>query len=133
MIRLTKPEESQQVIEWISTTPNNGYDPDVLGYESTITFCAERDKPIMYLPIQVTLTLESLGRNPEATHRETVLALNEMLEKVKEFAKAGGIREIYFLSCEKGTIKQAEKFGFHRVMEDRDKGMVLFNMKVANG
>lgn len=132
-VRLAKPEESAEAVEWMANTPHNGFDPEVLGYESTVTFCVERDKPILYLPVQVTLTIESLGRNLGARKRDTVVALNEMLETVKKFALGAGIREIYFLSQEKGTMAQAEKFGFKRVLHDEEKGMSLFRMKVANG
>jgi len=132
-VRLAKPEESEEAVKWMAETPHNGFDPDVLGYDSTVTFCAEAEKPIMYLPVQVTLTIESLGRNTKARKRDTVQALNEMLEMVKKFAVGAGIREIYFLSKEKGTMAQAAFFGFERVLHDEQKEMSLFRMKVANG
>ncbi len=132
-VRLAKPEEAEEAVKWMSETPHNGFDPDVLGYDSTVTFCAEADKPIMYLPVQVTLTIEALGRNLGARKRETVIALNEMLETIKKFAIGAGIREIYFLSEEKGTMAQAKHFGFDLILHDKRKGMSLFRMKVANG
>ena len=131
--RLATSEEAAEAVEWMVNTPNNGFDPDVLGYDTTVTFCAGLEKPVMYLPVQVTLTLESLGRNLKARKRETVLALHEMLETVKRFAMGAGIREIYFLSQERGTMAQAEKFGFERVLHDPKKGMSLFRMKVDRG
>ena len=132
-VRLANQEESEEAVRWMAETPHNGFDPEVLGYDSTITFCAEQDKPIMYLPVQVTLTIESLGRNLGARKRDTVIALNEMLETIKKFALGAGIREVYFLSQEKGTMAQAAYFGFDRVLHDEEKDLSLFRMKVANG
>lgn len=131
--RLATPEEAAQAVEWMAETPHNGFDPEVLGYDSTVTFCAGNDKPVLYLPVQVVLTIEALGRDLGARHRDTVLALNEMLETVKKFAIGAGIREIYFLSEERGTMAQAEKFGFDRVLHDESKNMSLFRMKVKHG
>ena len=133
MARLATPEEAAEAVELMANTPHNGFDAEVLGYASTVTFCAGEEKPIMYLPVQVTLTLEALGRDLKARKRDTVLALNELLETAKKFATGGGLREIYFLSQEPGTVAQAESFGFERVMYDQEKDMSLFRMKVPNG
>jgi len=131
--RLARPEEAPQVVEWLSTTEKNLFDPSLLGYPSTVTLCVENGRPLLYMPLQVTLTMESLGKMPGIRKRDMAFALVEMIEAVKRFAKGSGITEVYFLCVEETVIGQAEKFGFKRVMEDKEKGMVLFTMKVANG
>ena len=131
--RLANPEEAGQAVEWFSSTERNCFDPDVLGHPTTMTLCVENGQPLLYMPLQLTLTMESLGKKPGIRKREMAFALVEMIEAVKKLAFQMKITEVYFLCIESTVINQAEKFGFKRVMEDKEKGMVLFTMKVPNG
>lgn len=128
--RLANPEEASTAIEWLSITPENLYDPEVTGYPSTVTLCVENGSPLLYMPLQVTLTMDSIGKKPGIRKREMAFALVELIAATKRFAQGAKIAEIYFLCVEQGIVEQAEKFGFERVMFDQKKGMALFRMKV---
>lgn len=129
--RLAKSEEATTAIEWLRSTPENLYDPDVTSYASTVTLCVENGSPLLYMPLQVTLTMDSIGKKPGIRKREMAFALVELIEATKRFAQGAKISEIYFLCVEQGIVEQAEKFGFERVMFDEKKGMALFRMKVT--
>ena len=132
-VRLAKPEEAGQAVDWFTSTERNCFDPDVLGHQTTMTLCVENGQPLLYMPLQLTLTMESLGKKPGIRKRDMAFALVEMIEGVKKLARGMGVIEVYFLCVEETVINQAEKFGFKRIMEDKTKGMVLFTMKVENG
>lgn len=132
-VRLAKPEEARQAVDWFISTERNCFDPEVLGHPTTMTLCVENGQPLLYMPLQLTLTMESLGKKPGIRKRDMAVALVEMIEGVKRLANGMGVIEVYFLCVEETVINQAEKFGFKRVIEDKEKGMVLFTMKVTNG
>ena len=39
--RLAKPEEAELAVSWLASTPENMFDPEVLGYPSTLTFAVD--------------------------------------------------------------------------------------------
>lgn len=130
--RLAKPEEAGKAVEWLASTPQNLFDPEVLGYPSSLTFCVENGEPLLYMPLQVTLTMESIGKKPGIRHRDMALSLVQLIEGIYNFAKGANIAEIYFICVEPGIVEQAKHFGFEKVMEDKESGKALFRMKVKN-
>ena len=131
-MRLAKPEESGTAVEWLCSTPQNLFDPAVLGYQSSLTFCVENGEPLLYMPLQVTLTMESIGRKPGIRHRDMAVALVQLIEGTRRFAQGAKIAEVYFICAEPGIIEQAQHFGFEKIMEDKEHGKALFRMKVSD-
>lgn len=133
--RLAKPEEAAMAVEWLAGTPENLFDPDVVGYQSSVTLAVEnKSGPLLFMPLQVTvsLTMDAIGKKPGIRKREMAFALVELIEATRRFAQGARIAEIYFLCVEQGIVEQAEKFGFERIMFDEKKGMALFRMKVIS-
>lgn len=128
--RLAKPEEAQMAVEWFNSTPENMFDPAVLGYPSTVTLCVANGAPLLFMPLQVTLFMDALGKKPGIRKRDMLFALIEMIMAAYKFAIGANIKEIYFFCKEKTVSAQAPKFGFEVICEDEKRGVMLFRMRV---
>ena len=111
-VRLSKPEESKSIVEWMDE--QDPYSKDCFG-PNTVTLAAENGTLRMAMPIQAVLMIQSMPRNPKNRHRDTVVSLVELLKGVVSIAKAGNVKDIYFVATTKGIEEQAEHFGFERV------------------
>ena len=130
--RLAKPEEAELAVSWLASTPENMFDPEVLGYPSTLTFAVDGtdDTPDLFMPIQIAVFMESLGKRPGIRKRDMAYALVTMIAEIHEFALGAQLKEVYFFCKEKTVSAQAPKFGFEVICEDEKRGVTLFRMKV---
>lgn len=128
--RLAKPEEAEMAVEWLNSTPENMFDSNVLRYQSTVTLCVANGQPLLFMPLQVAVFMDALGKKPDIRKREMAFALIEVIEATKRFAKGGQLSEIYFFCKEKTVSAQAPHFGFEIICEDEKRGVTLFRMKV---
>lgn len=128
--RLAKPEESGMAIEWLTTTPENMFDPAVVGYPSTVTLCVANGTPQLFMPLQVCLFMDALGKKPGIRKRDMAVALVTLIAEVHNFAVGAGVKEVYFFCKERTVSAQAPKFGFETICEDEKRGVTLFRMKV---
>jgi hypothetical protein len=127
--RLAKPEEAKIAVEWLRSTPENMFDPQVLGYPGTMTFCVANGEPLLFMPVQACLFLDALGKKPDIRKRDMAFALVKMIEAVKNFAIGTQVKEVFFFCKEKTVMAQAVNFGFEIICEDPVRGVTLFRMK----
>lgn len=129
LARLLRPEEAGMAVDWLNNTPENMFDPQVLGYKSTITLCVENGSPLLVMPLQACWFMDALGKKPNITKREMAFSLVKMIEAVRNFAKGTGVREVYFF-CKEATVKeQAPHFGFEIICEDKERNITLFRLR----
>lgn len=97
-----RKEDAQQFSEWaIGNAANSGLDAGVLGYPSTEIICAERGgNPVLYVPIQRCLVMESMAPNPQASDVELALALDRIVSTVVWKSRQEGNGEILFSPSE---------------------------------
>jgi len=107
-VRPAQAEDSEQFLEWSRNTPNNGFDPEVARYPSTITWCVyDRFGPLAYMPMQCPLVMDSLASRPGASKSEIAAALKELTQQFVTQAHIRGAGEILFLGTEEGTDRMA--------------------------
>jgi len=110
-------KDTPEFIEYMKGAQDiNLFDPDVMTYPNTKVLAAYGQEGVkMFMPFQMTITLESLAPKPGLTEREEALALKELAQQVVFLAKANGIEEVYFLCSDDTVINFAEKHGFERI------------------
>ena len=109
-VRPAREEDREQFIQWSLKTENNLLDPDVIKYPSTLVWCAfDENGPIVYVPVQQPLFMESLAINPEASPALVAMALKELTQNLVTQAYLRGSGELYFLCRDEATIKFAKK------------------------
>lgn len=114
-VRPAMQGEGEIVLQWMMANPENGFDPDVICYPSTMTFCAfDQNGPIAYMPVQRPLMLESLAIKPDAAPERVSLALKELIQQAITQAHIQGAGEIYFL----GSSDETNKFAANQLFEE---------------
>jgi hypothetical protein len=125
-VRPIRPEDTKKFIDWSLETPNNGFDPEVPKYPSTITLCAyDKDGPLAYMPVQQPFVMDSVASRPGASKGQIALALKEFTQAIVTMSHLKGVGEIYFLGTEDGTNKMAENQFFEELPYK------VFRVKVA--
>lgn len=115
-VRAARPTDRDLFIKWITETPHNEADPNVVGYRSTTFRCAYNpDKIVGYLPLNRPIHLESLAWNPEATGTERAAAIRSLVQDAVRSAEEEGVGEIYFAASEDSLPRFAEKYGFEKL------------------
>jgi hypothetical protein len=126
----TRPATQQDLekfIQWSAATPNNGFDPDVPAYPSTITWCAyDSEGPLAFMPVQAPLMLDSLATRPGATKLEIAAALKELTQNAVTQCHIRGAGELYFLGSDKGTNFMAE----NQIFEKTD--FTVYRLKIKD-
>jgi hypothetical protein len=111
-----KPQDAEESTRYLCGTDNNLLDPAVLTYPATEVLKAyNSEKNILYLPLQFTYILESLGLNPEASPGEVASGLRALMQVIAFEAKCRGMGELYFGCKDEKTIAFAEHHGFEEV------------------
>ena len=115
-VRPAKQNDRKQYCEWALATQNNGLDPTTLTYPSTVMKVAfNKDGPLVFLPLQKTVHMESLAVRPGASETEVAAALGALLQDAVSTAIQEGIGEIWFEGTEPTVPKLARKRGFEVV------------------
>lgn len=115
-VRPAKPEDSALFEEWSRGTKNNGFDPEVAAYPSTITWCVyDQHGPLAFMPMQCPLVMDSLASRPWASKYEIAAALKELTQEIVTQAHIRGSGEILFMGTEDGTDKLASNQLFEEV------------------
>ena len=113
-VRLARPDEAKQFIEWATANPNNEFDPEVMRFPTTFTLAAyDKTGVLAYMPVQSPYMLESVASRPGLDKRLVASALKEFTQAVVTQAHAKGVGEIYFL----GTDKDTDEFATNQVYE----------------
>lgn len=107
-VRPARQEDSDLFLEWSLQTKDNAFDPEVAKYKSTITWCVyDRFGPLVFMPVQTPLMMESIASRPGASKAEIAAALKELTQQCVTQAHISGAGEIYFLGSEEGTDHMA--------------------------
>ena len=115
-VEKAQPEDRDELIKFMDSTPENLCDPKVFGYSSLTTLKAVKEgKPLVFLPIHTVFMLESLAICPNNGAVETATALAELVKIVRWEAVNAGHGELWFACKEASTQAFAEKHGFERV------------------
>ena len=115
-VRPAREEDREQFIQWSIKTENNLLDPDVIKYPSTLVWCAfDENGPIVYVPVQQPLFMESLAINPEASPALVAMALKELTQNLVTQAILKGSGEIFFLCTDEQTIDYAKRQAFEEM------------------
>ena len=101
--------------DWAMKTPNNLYDPQVAGYPCTEVLVAENGHPLVFMPIQQAVVMDSLAARPGIEKREMALALKELVKMTGFLARQANLRELYFFSADDDVNAMAERYGFEKV------------------
>lgn len=115
-VRDARPADTPLFAEWAVATPHNEIDPAVLTYRSTTCLCAyNADGPVVFMPVQRPLHMESLAVRPGAPEHEVAHALRSLLQNLVTTAQAEGRGEIYFMATEDTVPKLAHRHGFEKL------------------
>jgi hypothetical protein len=115
-VRQAKKEDRKKYCEWALATENNGLDPTVLTYPSTVIKVAfNKDGPLVFLPLQKPIHMESLAVKPGSSESEVAAALMVLLQDVVSDAMREGVGEIWFEGTEPTVPKLAKRRGFEVV------------------
>ena len=110
------PQDIKQMFEFQKITEDNLYDAEVLNYPTTFVLCAyDKTGPLVYVPIQQPLFMESLGIKPGLSEVDTAVALKELTQALVHTAHVNGHGEIYFMCKEESTIEYAKRQCFEEV------------------
>ena len=124
-------EDWENFISWVwEARKINNFDPDVVSYPRSVMLTADKEtentsEPILYLPIQPVLMLESLAPKPGITPREEALALWRLGELLEQITKDTGLQEHYFICKDDRMADYCSKHGFTEM-----KGYRLLKKKI---
>jgi N-acetylglutamate synthase-like GNAT family acetyltransferase len=117
MIRNAEDKDAAAYAEWLAKASDiNLVDRGVYTYPTAQHLVVERDGvPQLMNSCHAVLVMEALAPRPGITPRQEARALNELFEKVKEVARAAGIKEIVFGCKDERLGKFIERRGFERL------------------
>lgn len=115
-VRFAEEKDAEQFGEWVEQAKAiNLFDPAVMAYPTTKTLVAHNGEALLYMPVQTTLTMESLAPKPGIAPIEEALALREITKAVALLASQAGIREAYFLCKDERVVKFATAHGYEEL------------------
>ena len=108
-LRGARPDESKQILNWLTNNTSNHFDPQILGYPTLQILCAYEDtgEVIAYLPVHRVLMMESIAVNPKASKLQVAQALRDLTKASELVADSIGIREVMFLGGHGGVGEMA--------------------------
>jgi hypothetical protein len=113
-VRPVRPTDSKEYLEWVKDQP--GWDAYIALQPRTFTLAAyNKNKTIMYLPIQQPYILETAAINPEASELEVASAFKELVQSLVTLSHSNGVSEIYFLETDSGTSEFAGNHVFEKL------------------
>lgn len=117
MIRNAEEKDAVTYAEWLGNASDiNLVDRGVYLYPTAQHLVVERDgEPQLMNSQHAVLVMEALAPKPGITPMQEARALNELFEKVKEMARAAGIKEIMFGCKDERLAKFIERRGFERL------------------
>lgn len=117
MIRPAEEKDAAPYADWLTKASDiNLVDRGVYSYPTAQHLVVERNgEPQLMNTLQAVLVMEALAPKPGITPMQEARALNELFEKVKEVARAAGIKEIMFGCRDERLAKFIERRGFERL------------------
>jgi len=114
-VRKAEKRDIPLLAHWITNTPNNLLDPGVFNYPNTTVLVAHRDKPTAYLPVQLTMTLESLAFPPDAPKVHKAASIAQLIKTAVFMAREKQIAEIYFYTHDPSIAEFALRHKFEEL------------------
>jgi hypothetical protein len=115
------------LVQYVTHSPENLLDRDVFFYPHTkVLKAATATSTLMFLPAQVTLTIDSPGIAPDATKLDVARSLKKLLGKFEKEARDAGIREINFFTSSDAMAEFAKNHGYEEIPHR------LFRRKLVN-
>jgi hypothetical protein len=112
-VRFADQKDAPQFEQWVTAAQAiNLWDPAIMDYPTTRTLVAHNGEPLMYMPVQTALMMESLAPKPGISPIEEGLALREITKAVALLASQQQIRESYFLCKDERVVKFASAHGY---------------------
>jgi len=87
----------------------------VLGYPNTQVYVAHKDKPVAFLPVQLTMTLESFAFAPGSTEVQKAAAIAQLIKTAVFIAREKQIAEIYFYTTDDTIAAFAARHKFREM------------------
>lgn len=107
-VRPARSGEGALFEQWSQGTENNLFDPQAALYPTSFTLCAyDSSGPLVFMPIQQPLFLESLAIRPETDRLPIAKAMKELIHTAVTQAHLKGAGEIYFMCKDESTIAYA--------------------------
>jgi N-acetylglutamate synthase-like GNAT family acetyltransferase len=112
-VRPIRPEDQEAFVDWSARNlARNQFDLDILNYRQTVILCAHDGKPLLFMPVQLAIMLESLAPRPESSDLQRAAAIKELIHAIVLLAKSAGMGELYFVSKDQDIIDLAQRHGF---------------------
>lgn len=126
-VRPAIAEDTQKFVDWSLENLNNGFDPEVAKFPTTITFAAyDKTGVLAYQPVQQVFMLEALATRPGEDKRKIAMCMKEFTQAVVTQAHIKGVGEVYFLGTDDGTDAMATNHTFEELPYK------IYRMKVAD-
>jgi N-acetylglutamate synthase-like GNAT family acetyltransferase len=115
-VRKAEKKDISILVDWLIRTKNNLVDPSIFLYPLVTTLAAFVYRGLVaFLPLQITMTLESLAISPDASKIQTAAAIAQLIKMAVFTARNQGIREVYFLCADNSTAEFALHHGFEEL------------------
>ena len=115
-LKFAATEDAKMILAWLHLNGRNGFDGSILEYPTVQYLCAYGDAgPVVYLPTQKAVVLESVARKPGLDAVTCAQALRDLVKGAELEASSRGIRELYFIGSDPDVMAMAEKHGFERI------------------
>jgi len=121
-VRLATAEDIPAFKEYMqSNSQRNEFDPEVMQYATTRVLAvdegigSENREPVLFLPITLTIMLDSLAPKPGLSNRKKGAAMRKCVMETIDRCIKHGIGEIHFLSNDASTIEFAKNHGFEEL------------------
>jgi N-acetylglutamate synthase-like GNAT family acetyltransferase len=115
-IRKAEQRDIPLISQWMSDQARkNDVDPAVFGYPNTQVYVAHKDKPVAFLPVQLTMTLESFAFAPDSTEIQKAAAIAQLIKTAVFIAREKQIAEIYFYTTDDSIAEFALRHKFREM------------------
>ena len=119
MIRAATENDAYTYAEWLNKASDiNLVDRKVYDYPTIQHLVVERGgEPQLMNSVHAVLVMEALAPRPDITPMQEARALDELFEKVKDMARAAGIKEVMF-GCKDERL---EKFLLEKEKKNKNR------------
>lgn len=113
-VRPAEPSDAHSFFEYtLASLDINLADADSLTAPTFTVLAADSEEgPEMYMPYQLTMTLDALAPKPGLDPRKEAICLKRLMEYAVDTCNKIGVSEINFMCCDKRVIEFAEAHGF---------------------
>lgn len=117
MVRNVTPKDAGEYSTWLKEAESiNLVDRGVYTYPTCQTLVVEhKEQPLLMNSFHAVLVMEALAPRPGLTPLREAWALNQLFQKIKETARAVGVKEIMFGCKDERLEKFIKDRGFEKL------------------